>query len=197
MILLVPQKYETKGYTRLETYNRLLATGPFDARPPLVYSGQSCGYREHRLWKERDYYHSDCYMCGEDGDQALVLAADGAPVKDGVLRAASVLAVHEGLDALSGVLWHRSHRGHMELHAVGRKGEGVPRLIEIAYFGGDGPDERRPTFPWASHVPGFMRAPGRQACGEPVPPVSDALFDAWALAFVCAGRGLGSVVVLP
>lgn len=83
-VLLVPFEGDPHG---------LLAEGPCDARPPVVYRSRGCGVGHPDTWQPHDEFvrRGECYMC-ECPEEALVLAWDGEPVWQGAVWAECVLA---------------------------------------------------------------------------------------------------------
>lgn len=68
----------------------LLADGPCGARPPTLWSSDTCGHAYHREWSteedRRDGPTATCYMCCNPTG-ALVLFHENAIVGEGVDRA--------------------------------------------------------------------------------------------------------------
>lgn len=146
----------------------LLVPSP-EWRERLLADG-ACGARVPQLW-HRWTWGDDADVSPEES-AALVLAFDGAVVREGRDRAAYALAEMVGLTTERGV-----------------------RFRPAVNVGGEAG--------WALHgdQDGYRTFGARSFCTTPslnAPPgLASGLDGAWALATVCAARGLGTVVVLP
>ena len=180
-ILLVPSP---------EWRDRLLADGPCGARPPVMWRnapsdpGPSWGgpLRGNRVteWTDPTVVRPPGAYPGQHGDmyvyqqeRALVLAFDGAVVREGRDRAAYVLAGREGVDGSNGLTWALRDLGSADVWLLGSAAPGDEGLFLCG------------------------EAHGRLGAALASPPADAGdLLPCWALATVCAARGLGSVVVL-
>lgn len=175
-ILLVPSsKYQ----------DDLLREGPCGARAPRAWRyGVLDGKPIMDLatpWS--DAQPEPWLLDPEHGDPcwqgALVLAWGGVVVPEGCDRAARVLAALDGMDPSTGVLWRH-----------GSVFSSPPTWVLMS-------NEPRTAYGTRCYAPPSQRGMGEHVADLATPPANiGALLSAWALATVCASRGLGTIVTL-
>ena len=160
-ILLVPSEAHR---------DRLLATGPCEATPPMAWQHWHSG----RWIAPGGKLSAVEFMKLEDDPPvALVLAWAGAVVAEGCDRAARVLRMSRGRPCGLNVTWMQTFAGWLNYS----------------------PD----AFDCPDDADSYGVTPGESDYVDAlVTPPADigALLPAWALAIVCAARGLGEVVVI-